>query len=93
MYYRLASGSGFNVIEQKLVQAKVDLDIKDHMGCSAIVYGKFLLFLFLNCNFFTFKAAMNGRSLILNQLIAAGADINSATNEGETSLMFGKLKI
>ncbi len=33
---------------------------------------------------------MDGHGLILDDLIRAGADLNSATNEGMTSLMFGK---
>ena len=68
------------------------------MGFSAIIYGRynFLLFVFKfisNVNILTFKAAMNRHNLIVIDLIAAGADVNLATNYGVTSLMFGEVKI
>lgn len=42
---------------------------------------------------FYLKAAMYGRTLILKDLINAGADINSKTDDDETAMMLGKLKL
>ena len=34
---------------------------------------------------------MLNRNFVVNELIAAGADLNSLTDDGETALMFGKI--
>jgi hypothetical protein len=61
------------------------------MGCSAIVYGKYLWLCVKKIFYFIlFEAAMNNFQLIVQDLVIAGADLNSATNDGETSLMIGK---
>lgn len=61
------------------------------MGCSAIVYGKSLSLRLKKIFYFIlFEAAMNNFNVIVQDLVIAGADLNSATDDGETSLMIGK---
>ena len=90
----IASSNGNRLIEQHLVAANATLDIKDNMGCSAIVYGLNVHFIFKTFHkvIFIFLAAMFGYTSIVEDLILAGADINSQTNDGESSLMFGKFE-
>ena len=74
-----------------MIRSKVNLEIKDHMGCSAIVYGKMFSLINSFNTLFCRLAAMFGNNIVVRELIVAGANLNSATNDGKTALMFGKV--
>jgi ankyrin repeat protein len=93
-YFHLASNNSYIDIVNLLLKRNASINIQDDRKYTALESG--LNFLITNLKneflkiYFCFKASKFNRTDIVRALINAGADVNIADYDGDTSLIWGK---